>query len=360
MNQEEMQGTTQDSPENKRILYFDLLNIAACFFVVVLHFNVSSHWYYESPKYLFSLFCECAFYWPVPIFLMLSGATLMRYRERYDTKTFFKKRLARVLVPFLAWSLLLIPLQVELGLMEAPIGPRSLVTAIFQTKVMQVYWFFTPLFAIYLAMPVLSCMTDDKFRRPLWYAVIVGFVTSAVLPPLCALFGIGYNSNLIPPLFTGFGIFPVLGYLTSTTDFSKRQRYVIYALGILSIVIRFFVIYLGRGVADEGKPDYAVLWSYTSFAGVLPGLAVFVGFKHVRWKFFLRNPKALKIVATASSCSFGIYLIHMIPIEFCEHFIAGVNYTVPWILFGAPVTYTLCLLVVWAVRHAPVLRRLFP
>lgn len=347
-------------PVSKRVLYFDLLNIAACFFVVVLHFNVSSHWYYESPKYLFSLFCECAFYWPVPVFLMLSGATLMRYRERYDTKTFFKKRLVRVLVPFLVWSVLLIPLQVSLGLMEPPVGPRSLVNAIFQTKVMQVYWFFIPLFAIYLAMPVLSCMTDDKFRRPLWYAVIVGFITSAVLPPLCSLVGIAYNSNLILPLFTGFAIFPVLGYLASTTDFSKRQRYVIYALGILSVVVRFSVIYFSRGAADEGKPEFSAFWSYISFAGVLPGLAVFVWFKQVRWERLLGSPKALKLVAAASSCSFGIYLIHKIPIELGEYLVAGIHYTVPWILLGAPVTYAVCLLVVWAIKHVPLVRRLFP
>lgn len=30
-------------------------------------------------------------YWALPIFFMLSGANLMKYTDRYDTKTFLKK-----------------------------------------------------------------------------------------------------------------------------------------------------------------------------------------------------------------------------------------------------------------------------
>ena len=39
---------------------------------------------------------------------MITGTTLMQYRERYDTKTFFKKRFSKVLVPFLFWAIVMI------------------------------------------------------------------------------------------------------------------------------------------------------------------------------------------------------------------------------------------------------------
>lgn len=38
-----------------------------------------------------SLIVECLFYFAVPVFVMLSGANLMNYRKKYDTKTFLLK-----------------------------------------------------------------------------------------------------------------------------------------------------------------------------------------------------------------------------------------------------------------------------
>ena len=35
---------------------------------------------------------------------MISGANLLDYQEKYSTFIFFKKRLIRVVLPFVAWS----------------------------------------------------------------------------------------------------------------------------------------------------------------------------------------------------------------------------------------------------------------
>ena len=58
---------------------------------------------------------EVGFYWAVPIFLMLSGATLMNYREKYSTKTFFSKRLSRVVFPWIFWSFVMLTQKVIEG-----------------------------------------------------------------------------------------------------------------------------------------------------------------------------------------------------------------------------------------------------
>lgn len=89
---------------NQRILSFDLLNIIACFSVICLHHNGLVHGYDGSNAWYGALAVEVLFYFAVPVFFMLSGATLMRYSDRYDTKTFFRKRLKRTLIPWLVWS----------------------------------------------------------------------------------------------------------------------------------------------------------------------------------------------------------------------------------------------------------------
>ena len=81
--------------KGERVVYFDLLNIVACLAVVFLHCNNMVFTYAPGKNWAFGLGIEVVFYWAVPIVIMISGANLMKYRDRYDTKTFFKKRLAR-------------------------------------------------------------------------------------------------------------------------------------------------------------------------------------------------------------------------------------------------------------------------
>ena len=91
----------QETDKNKRLVYLDILNILSIFVVVAMHMNGSVHSLPLNKSWTFSLLVNTLCYFAVPIFVMISGATLMNYRQKYDTKTFFKKRLMKVLVPFL-------------------------------------------------------------------------------------------------------------------------------------------------------------------------------------------------------------------------------------------------------------------
>lgn len=79
--------------KNNRIVYFDILNIMAIITVIGLHCNGNVYSYSVDNRRLWatSLIAECIFYWTVSVFVMLTDATLMKYRERYSTKVFMKK-----------------------------------------------------------------------------------------------------------------------------------------------------------------------------------------------------------------------------------------------------------------------------
>lgn len=77
---------------SKKIVYFDFLNITACLCVLGMHCNGIVHNFDGSVAWKQSMAVETLGYWAVPVFFMLSGATLMNYRKRYSTKEFFKKR----------------------------------------------------------------------------------------------------------------------------------------------------------------------------------------------------------------------------------------------------------------------------
>lgn len=94
-----------EGKEEKRIIFIDYLNVASCIAVIALHCN-GCFWSFSHAAYWKSaVFIECLFYWAVPCFFMITGATLIDYRKKYNTEIYFKKRFQRTVIPFLFWSI---------------------------------------------------------------------------------------------------------------------------------------------------------------------------------------------------------------------------------------------------------------
>ena len=91
----------------QRKIYIDMLNIVACFCVICMHCNGIVHNYTDSIEWKQSMVVETIAYWAVPVFFMISGATLMNYDERYDTKTYLKKGFRELVFLFLYGVLLI-------------------------------------------------------------------------------------------------------------------------------------------------------------------------------------------------------------------------------------------------------------
>lgn len=84
--------------------YISILNVLACIGVVILHTFETG--YTSDANFVFEVLIRAIAYCAVPVFFMITGATLIDYRERYDTKTFFKKRLLKVIIPLIIWSII--------------------------------------------------------------------------------------------------------------------------------------------------------------------------------------------------------------------------------------------------------------
>ena len=59
----------------ERVIYYDFLNIGACFCVVAMHCNWIVHRFENTIAWKQSLLVDVIAYWAVPVFFMLSGAT---------------------------------------------------------------------------------------------------------------------------------------------------------------------------------------------------------------------------------------------------------------------------------------------
>lgn len=338
----------------KRVLYFDILNICACISVIFLHCNGIAHTYSDTLAWKQALCVEVFCYWAVPIFFMLSGATLMNYREKYNTSEFFKKRFSRTVVPFLVWSVVNVFIK---HIDVTGWGLQTWLNNIFLTQIENVYWFFIPLFAMYLAMPVLNILTDEKHRSILWYMVGVAFVTQAFLPVVFSQVGLSFNGALSFPLTGSYIIFVLLGYLLSTETLKKEHRYIIYAVGLLSGIFRYISTYLlstSAGIIDK------TFFGYAQFHSVFLSVAVFIFFKEINWSKIFDTEKKSKLLSTVSACSFGIYLIHMIIYRFLA-FEVGINSNCwQWRLLAPFLIYFIGLANTLIMKRIPLIKKMVP
>lgn len=337
----------------KRVAYFDLLNVAACVAVVALHCNQMVHTWQPGKNWLFALLIETVFYWAVPIFFMLTGATLMRYRDRYSTKTFFERRFKRTAIPFLAWSLILF-LAICVPINGAHLGIRTFLNMMLNNQIEQVYWFFFPLFSLYLALPMISLLANHK--NTILYGVAASFILVSVMPYLCQLGGVNWTGAISVPSFGGMLLYVGLGYLLSSTDVDDRTTKLVYILGILGTVFRF--VFTAAMSEPAGAVD-RLFFNYSAFPAVLQATAVFLFVKNLDLSRLQGRTTAA--LSELSACSFGVYLIHK-PV--LDHVVLGLmNVPVQSAALrtvGVLAVYLGCVLIVYVLKKIPVIKEILP
>jgi len=285
---------------------------------------------------------------------MLSGATLLKYREKYDTKTFFKKRFTKILVPWIIWSLVMyVSNSKNLNLMK-------FAEDFIYCRIEAIYWFFPLILYLYCLIPILSVLTEKiEYRKILKGIVIYLFTLRSLIYPLFKIFNIKFPTildNFIGP--NSYIIFLILGYLLSTTELSKKKRIIIYILGVLSAVTRYLYTYFlstKEGILNRD------LFDYCSFISIFLAVAVFIFIKNINWDKVLNKLHIRPFILTKiSSCSFGVYLIHLLVKNNITK-ILGLNvYSIWYRTLGAIVLYILCVIIVYIFKKIPIIKKALP
>lgn len=349
-----------NNSRKKRIIYLDVLNILAILAVISMHMNGIVHINPNVRAWNTSLIIECIMYWAVPIFMMISGATLMNYREKYDTKTFFKKRATKILIPFLFWTVFMFLWKgATKQLNDFNYNDvRYLLNAFFSNQEEGTYYFLFEILGIYLTMPMFSLLTKKEYRKTLWGIVIAFFIFNGFLPNILGLFEIYWNEALSIRI-NGYLIYVLLGYLLSTENLEKKQRILIYIGALIGLIYRYtttFILSKASGIVTR------TTWGgYFSWHCMLLSCAVFIFIKGLQLDKRLKNrTRIIKLLSTISGCSFGIYLIHMIIKYYLTYWLNWNVYSWSYRTIGIIITYCISLCVVYLLKKIPYLNRVVP
>ena len=288
--------------------YITVLNVYSCLSVVLLH--GSAFWNFrKTPGWIADNFVESFFYFAVPVFVMLSGATLMDYRERCTTKEYFKKRVRKTVIPFLFWSIVGLFFVIwRDGSGSVDLHPVAILDAVINCRYIGIYYFFIIIFGIYLAIPVFSAIPKEKRQRTFLYCILAALAVNVLLPFLASLTGgaVRHNGEFTFAVCSGYLLYALVGYYLDAYMPSRKVRIPLYLLGIVGVAALFlgtlFLSYRDGAINQLFK-------GYVNLPCVLYATAVFLFFK--AFPFDKLPQWLLRVLTFFGGQTFGIYLIHV-------------------------------------------------
>lgn len=319
--------------KKKRIFYFDALRALAIIAVILINIFDGSRYlilnnYSTLPtlNWIIGDFMTNTFRIGVPLFLMLSGALLLG--RKWEIKPFLKKRLVRIVLPFLFWSIIfsalfcLLPsftsINLNLGFLELIYNVLMSITPFYQM------WFFWMILGTYLIMPVFNKWILHSELTELEYFLAFWIIT--------CIFDFTLNSISFPiPLsyFTSPIGLVVLGYYLRYTE---RELFKGVALPIMLIIASsigmLFFSYIFSTTTELYRFDrYSILVA-------MEAIGIYLLFKNTN-SSIMKNPKGLfkRIIESLSKYSYGIYLVHVPILVLVVNIIPSTNANyLPWIL----------------------------
>lgn len=265
---------------------FNIIRVVAIFFVIVIHsmagLDAEAH-----NSVLGRVMCSLLnsfIYAGVPLFVMLSGALLLGKDE--PIPVFFKKRINRLIIPFITWSIVVYGLNaiIDTG------GEYSVWDGIYKfltSGVYGIYWYIYLILGLYLLTPVFR----EVKSRYLTYIIVVFYIVDALFPDfkICSRFEC---ENLV------YLSYFLLGY-DMKTYVSRHHYFRMYSLmGLLiSLGFSFYVIY------NDIETNFPFIY-FTSIC--LFNILVSMNVKGIE------DYKLQQIVNYVSRVSYGIYLSHIL------------------------------------------------
>lgn len=298
--------------EKQRIMYFDVLRIAATLGVILLHIS-SQNWSktnVTSFQWQTFNFFDSIVRWTVPIFVMISGALFLN-RDN-SVKKIFKNNILRIITAFIFWSVLYAGVSFAQG--------TSIKKACLEVVQGHYHmWFLFMIVGLYLIVPFIKKIIESEALLKYFFAL--GLIFTFIIPQGIAILNLlngtlGKAANSIVENinfhFTlGYIFYFILGYYLNKVDISKKMRMIIYsfsAVGFACTILGTSFVSIYNNAPEQTFYDYLtlnVLWE---------SLGVFVFFKYNLNSINI-SEKMQNIVAKLSKYSFGAYLVHVMIIE---------------------------------------------
>ena len=337
--------------KRKLSIFVFVLNIVACFAVVILHTTLPVYSPWNSWRWVEMVALQAASIFAVPAFFMISGMNLLGYRDRYSTKVFFRKRLWKTGRAFILGSLFcylifcLFPHSFYgASSFQNTFGIFDFFKRFLGNQINDTYWFFYSIIYLYLIVPILSYIVNSK--HTLQYTIVLLFAISIGIP-FVERFGVGsvYFSWLFDwPFFSSVPLlYFCLGYYLNRYvpifRYQMMTAILLYLFGTISMLV------LGLWSNGYHKASGLNIHYDSYFVGmsspfcVIQAVAIFLLFKSLERRLQNISQTTLRFLKAVSGATLGVYLFHILVIDWLGSNVSTQNTVMTHPLLRAVLVY---------------------
>lgn len=334
--------------KSEKLEWIDSLRVLATFSVIILHVACSILYQYGSISNLdwwVGNIYDSSVRFCVPIFLMISG-TLILSKTYESIGEYLRKRVLRILFPFLFWSIIYITrdlfFKFNHGEYLSFIEVLKFIFLRLKDGASFHLWYVYMIIGLYLFFPIIGKWINKSNKHEIKY--FLGIWVLAILAQLP--FVKEFMPNIDFYYFSGYIGLPILGYYLNQISFNFNRKRIIYIVSILAgILITIFGTYL---ITKYKGSFYHGFYDYLSLNVIFVSAGIFLFFKD----FVRFNSKTILFF---SKYSYGTYLIHILVLWIFGEFGFFYNSLNP--IIGIPIISVSCFfvstLIIWGVNKLP-------
>jgi surface polysaccharide O-acyltransferase-like enzyme len=327
----------------------DIIRIIAAFFVVLSHATDRFVLYTvlkQSLAWNIIYYLNTLSHVAVPLFIMLSGYLLLRKGKFRNIKLFYKRRLSRILLPFIFWVTIYTGFDINWD--KTRLTAQYILQRLWNGDLWHLY-FLVVILELYLISPILMRIIENlnKKGKTILFWSLLGF---SVCCSLLNIYNIDFKRNSLTMFIPYISIFYAGAYLRGV---NIRKKFIPVLLAIF-LILPTFANYIGNGVLGA-----FIVLNYSPT--LLPmTLCLFLALKNIEQflKKQLLTIRNLKIISFIASTTFGIFLAHTLVLDkvFSYFHLLPWEIHAPLVFYAclpAVLTFTISFLVVLIIRRLP-------
>ena len=279
------------------------MRVFACIMVLFCH---SPQSYTGQPgKVLIGIDNYFGMAWGPILFFVISGACILN--SQTDAISFLKKRLSRVLVPTVLWSIIYIFVEHSVWNSLPVVECFDCIPRILISPQYGLMWFMYALLGIYLLAPIISKWLANSTQKELLFYLILW--SCVLIIPYLNAFGIDASpllfDNNVFYYFGGFLWYAVAGYYCNRYVKINNFNVTILLISAVILISPVYVFLIKHFTGARLDNSACVIPMVTTLFG-------FVFWKNVKLPGWVEGGLIKQGVESISKLSFGIYLIHML------------------------------------------------
>ena len=356
--------------QTNRKLYFDVIRIVALLSIVMTHISAYFVIGFPDPtktEFLVANLFNGLSRAGVPLFVMLSGALLLKEDKPFSVRRFYRRSLLWMALLLAGWLALYGVFYAVLlpGLTGGQPSLQAFLDYILTFKGTDYphLWYMFMIVGAYLFLPILRLFVKRENRRYIFWMLVGSAViqfaakTADVLLRDTAVISVtGFLGKFHLEALTGYLGYFLLGWYLSEYEIKKPYRSILYAVSAAAIACSIFAVQHWIAVIPTIRGN---LYHELTLPPFLFGTAVFVLIKTLCKGQNTRS----NLIIGLSAKAFGVYILHVLYLELFTRvwfpYDGAALGVTAYILLSYFSVLALSFATVWGIGRIPQLKKIF-